>query len=202
MANLLSSGRPSGGRGRRERGHDVRRGRRSLLFLLRMVDGVVDYVAYVGVDELVSDLAASPGGRDQPGPTEHLQVLGQQWLAHYSPCGLQGALQLVDAAGADGQFDHHGQADRRGQCLEELDCSGQSVSRGLRTAHLSTLESTYIKSKLCHLGRRQSTWVRICNDCRYCLAYLQPIPTTPARLPGDHPVGPSRAERGIGRRTD
>jgi hypothetical protein len=94
-----------------------------------MVDGVVDYVADMGIDELVGDLAASPGGRDQPGPAKHLQVLGQQRLAHFSACGLQGGLELVDATGADGQFGHHGQADRRGQCLEELDCPGQSVSR-------------------------------------------------------------------------
>jgi hypothetical protein len=123
-----------------------------------MVDGVVDYVADVGIDELVSDLAAPPGGRDQPGPTEHLQVLGQQRLAHYSACALQGALQLVDAAGADGQLDHHGQADGRGQCLEELDCSGQSVSRRLRIAHLNTLESLYITSKLCHPWPAAPTW--------------------------------------------
>ena len=57
--------------------------------LLGVPDGVMDDVPDVGVGQLVGDLGTAPGGRDQAGLPQDLEVLGQQRLADRSPRSSQ-----------------------------------------------------------------------------------------------------------------
>jgi hypothetical protein len=115
------------------------------VFLLGVSDGVVDDVTDVGVGELVGDLGAPAGGGDEPGVAQHLEVLGQQWLADLPAGELESGLYFVDAARPFGQLDDRGEADRRCQRLEQVRCSAEDVVR-LRFDHTRTLAGPYIST--------------------------------------------------------
>lgn len=104
------------------------------MFLLGVPDGVIDDVTDVGVGKLVGDLCTASGGGDQAGFTQDLEVLGQQWLAHRPPRGLERRLQLVDTTRSRSELDDRGQAGRRRQGLEQFHRSCQPV-RHLRIEH-------------------------------------------------------------------
>jgi len=139
-------------------------------------DGVVDDVTDVGVGQLVGDLRAASRRGDQSGLAEDLEVLGQQWLAHGPPGGLERRLQLVDAARSLAELDDGGQAGRRRQGLEQIHCSGQPV-RNLRVEHCSYISSSLYKEHAIDLRCAVTPPVfEIIPDTGY--RYLKPIQTS------------------------
>ena len=111
-----------------------------------MPDGVVDDVTDVGVGKLVGDLGTAPGGSDEAGLAQDLEVLGKQWLAHHPPGGLERGLQFMDATRPFSELDDRGQADCRRKGLEQIHCAGQPV-RHFRIEHCEYISCSLYKQQ-------------------------------------------------------